>query len=155
MAYGNPHNRGSNKYGSSQARTASRISRYGGKTAGDKGTRRAGRMESRMQLMRKHRARRRTARKESSLYTPAEAGKMKSQMKAGQRHKRRAMFKSQGILNRRTVQRAPLRTRATERGTFKRALPAAGRGQPQRASYGGEQQSSRRREQMREALKDY
>ena len=98
MAYGNPHK---SDYSSKPARLADRVKRYGGKTEGDKGTRRAGRMESRMQLMRKHRARRRTARKEAGLYGKSEAGKMKSQMKGSQRHERRAMYMKQGIMSRR------------------------------------------------------
>lgn len=167
------YKRASTKYGSSQARTASRISRYGGKTAGDAGTRRAGRMEGRMQLMRKHRAQRRTARKEAGIYGKSEAGKMRAQQRGTQRQARRSLYRKQGIMSRRYGQatataaggrgarpaptgtayggraRPTLRQRAQKRPSYSR--------QPQRkrVTYGGQQQSGRRREQMRRALRDY
>lgn len=159
MAYGNPHN-----YSSKPARLADRVKRYGGKTEGDKGTKRAGRMESRMQLMRKHRARRRTARKEAGIYGKSEAGKMKSQMRGSQRQERRSMYREQGILSRRFGQArakaaggraAPtLRQRARQRPTGEYQRAGGGGQRPIR--YGGETgMSGSRREQMRKALKDY
>lgn len=176
------YKRASTKYGSSQARTASRIRRYGGKTEGDRGTRRAGRMESRMQQMRKHRAARRSARKSAHLYRPAQIAAKRKATRTSQRTERRSLYRRQGIMSRRFGQatataaggrarpapagttyggraRPTLRQRAQRpvpRGRYERAGTPRGRDPNRpRGLYGGQQQSSRRREQMREALRDY
>lgn len=155
-------------YSSSSSRREGRVKRYGGKTEGDKGTRRAGRMESRMQLMRKHRAQRRTARKESGIFGKSEAGKMKSQMKGSQRQERRSMYMKQGIMSRRFGQArataaggraAPtLRQRASQRpqqGQPKSQYQRTGGRGRRPIRYGGETgMSGSRREQMRKALED-
>ncbi len=143
------------RYSSSPSRRTRRISRYGGKTAGDKGTRRAGRTESRMQLMRKHRAARKSARKTTGMYKPSQVASQRRSRRSTQRSERRSMYRSQGILSRRSGRsrtqgkgRPTLRDRASARGRIQRV------GAEKRVTrYGGS--TSRRRDQMRRALRDY
>lgn len=149
------------KYSSSATRRTRRIKQYGGRTAGDSGTRRAGRTESRMQLMRKHRAARRAQRKEAGIYGKSEAAKQKTQMRGEQRQSRRSMYRRHSAVGRSYAgsryggrTRPTLRQRATSRGQVQRAgSPSQKRGRPGiRGVYGRGTKS--RRDQMREALRD-
>ncbi len=133
-----------------------RIRRYGGKTAGDRGTRRAGRMESRMQQYRKHRAARRAARKSAHFSRPGQVTAMHKSRKDTQRTKRQSMYRRhheqmvQGLGSRTSLrERAQRRPASPGRGTYQRA------GQDPNTPRGIWGQTGRRRRQLDEALKDY